>query len=253
VEDETAPLFGRHPVAELLRSRSRRADEVAVLAGARGGLQEIVALARRAGVKVSFRTRDQLTAMAGTPHHQGVVARVARARYSDLGELLAVPEERGEPALFLALDQIQDPQNLGALMRTADALGVHGVIIPKHHSVGLTDAAARVAMGAVEFVRVARESNLVNALEGLKKTGVWVYGAVTDGGVAPWNTDLAGPVCLVLGGEGQGLRSLVERTCDALVTIPMKGRLASMNVGAAGAVLCYEVLRQRWTKVKKSS
>jgi 23S rRNA (guanosine2251-2'-O)-methyltransferase len=242
---EGAPLYGRHPVRELLRSRSRRTDEVAVLAGGRGPLQEIVALARREGVKVSFRTRDQLTAMAGTPHHQGVVARVASARYAELSDLLAAPLERGEPAFLLALDQVQDPRNLGALLRTADALGVHGVVIPKHHAVGLTDAAARVAMGAVEFVRVAREANLVRALEAFKQAGVWVYGAVAEGGSSPWNTDLTGPVCLVLGGEGGGLRALVQRTCDALVTVPMHGHLASMNVGAAGAVLCYEVRRQR--------
>jgi tRNA G18 (ribose-2'-O)-methylase SpoU len=157
---ERGALYGRHPVFELLRSGGRRADEVAVLAGGRGPLQEIVALARRGGVKVSFRTRDQLTAMAGSPDHQGVVARVARAEYVDLDTLLSVPAARGEPALLLALDQVQDPRNLGALLRTAEALGVHGVVIPKHHAVGLTDATARVAMGALEFVRVAREANL---------------------------------------------------------------------------------------------
>ena len=170
-EPDRSALYGRHPVRELLRSGARRADEVAVLAGGRGPLQEIVALARRAGVKVSFRTRDQLTAMAGSPDHQGAVARVARAEYADLDELLSIPGSRGEPAFFLALDQVQDPRNLGAILRTAEALGVHGVIIPKHHAVGLTDAAARVAMGALEFVRVARESNLVAALEALKREG----------------------------------------------------------------------------------
>lgn len=245
-------LYGRHPVLELLRSGGRRADEVAVLAGGRGPLQEIVALARRAGVKVSFRTRDQLTAMAGSPDHQGAVARVAQAEYAGLDELLSIPGTRGEPALFLALDQVQDPRNLGAILRTAEALGVvHGVIIPKHHAVGLTDAAARVAMGALEFVRVARESNLVGTLEVLKKKGVWIYGAVPSGGSAPWAADLRGAVCLVLGGEGEGLRSLVARTCDELLTVPMAGHLGSLNVAAAAAVFCYEVLRQRAPKVTR--
>jgi 23S rRNA (guanosine2251-2'-O)-methyltransferase len=244
-------VFGRNSVLALLRAGGRRADEIAVLAGASGPLAEVVALARRAGVKVSFRTRDQLNAIAGSPRHQGVVARVASVPYVDLEALLAIPEQRGEPAFFIALDQIQDPRNLGALLRTAEAFGVHGVVVPKHHQVGLTAAAARTAMGALGAVPVARETNLVSALEILKKTGIWIYGAVVAGGVAPWNADLRGPVCLVLGGEGEGLRSLVGRTCDVLVTVPMGGRVGSLNVAAAGAVLCYEVARQRQGRVPK--
>lgn len=246
-------VYGRNPVFELLRSGGRRADEVAVLAEARGPLAEVVALARKAGVKVSFRTRDQLTAMAGSPDHQGVVARVARAEYVSVEDLLAVPAERGEPPFLLALDQIQDPRNLGALLRTAEAFGVHGVVVPKHRAVGLTEAAARVAMGALELVRVARVANLVSAIEIIKKKAVWVYGAVPSGGALPWETDLAGPLCLVLGSEGQGLRPLVARTCDGLLTVPMAGRLGSLNVGVAGGVLCYEAARQRAAKSRKLS
>src|SRR5437867_10705106 len=166
-------LFGRNPVRALLKGGGRRTDEIAVLAGATGPLAEVVALARRAGVKVSYRTRDQLTAIAGSPHHQGVVARVAAAEYAELDDLLDIPSERGEPAFFLALDQVQDPRNLGAVLRTADAFAVHGVIVPKHRQVGVTAAAARTAMGAVESVPVTRETNLVAALETLKKSGVW--------------------------------------------------------------------------------
>jgi 23S rRNA (guanosine2251-2'-O)-methyltransferase len=251
VSDEPL-VYGRHPVLALLRERARRTDEVAILSGATGPLAEVVALARRAGVKVSYRTRDQLTAIAGSPHHQGVVARVASAEYVDLSSLLAIPSERGEPAFFLALDQVQDPRNLGALLRTADVFGVHGVIVPKHRQVGVTAAAARTAMGAVETVPVTRETNLVGALETMKKAGVWVYGAVTEGGVAAWAADLSGPVCLVLGGEGEGLRPLVTRACDVLVSIPMEGRVGSLNVSAAGAVLCYEIARQRAQATKSS-
>jgi 23S rRNA (guanosine2251-2'-O)-methyltransferase len=238
-------VYGRHPVLELLRGSGRRADEVAVLAGARGPLAEVVALARRAGVKVSFRTRDQLTAMAGSHDHQGVVARVTAAEYVDVEDLLGVARDRGEPVFLLALDQVQDPRNLGALLRTADAFGAHGVVIPKHHAVGLTEAAARTAMGAVEHVRVARATNMVAALETLKESGVWVHGATLGNGVAPWAADLRGPVCLVLGSEGEGLRPLVARACDVLLTIPMAGGVGSLNVSAAGAVLAYEVSRQR--------
>jgi len=238
-------VWGRNPVKALLKSGGRRADEIAVLAGARGPLSEIVALAHRAGVKVSYRTRDQLGAMAGTDDHQGVVARVAAAEYSDLEDLLVIPARRKEIPFFLALDQVQDPRNFGALLRTADAFGVHGVIVPKHHAVGLTEAAARTAMGAVEYIPVARETNLVAALEKLKESGIWIFGAAADKGVAPWAADLKGPACLVLGGEGEGLRPLVARTCDLLVTVPMRGGVGSLNVAAAGAALCYEVARQR--------
>lgn len=246
----TDVVYGRNPVLALLRSGGRRANEIAVLTGATGPLAEVVALARRAGIKVSYRTRDQLTAMAGSERHQGVVARVASAEYVDLDALLQTPGERREAAFFLALDRVQDPRNLGALLRTADAFGVHGVIVPKHHQVGFTGVAARAAMGAVESVAVARETNLVNALERLKKSGVWIYGSAPDGGVLAWDADLTGPLCLVLGSEGEGLGPLVARTCDLLVSIPMLGRVGSLNVSAAGAALCYEVLRQRSAKLK---
>lgn len=238
-------VYGRHPVLELLRSSGRRADEVAVLAGGRGPLSEVVALARRAGVKVSFRTRDQLTAMAGSQDHQGVVARVTAAEYVDIDDVLEIPRARGEPAFVIALDQVQDPRNLGALLRTADAFGAHGVVIPKHHAVGLTEAAARTAMGAVEHVRVARATNLVAALEKLKESGLWIYGTTLGDGVAPWAADLRGPICVVLGSEGEGLRPLVARACDVMLSIPIAGSVGSLNVSAAGAVLAYEVARQR--------
>lgn len=237
----------------LLRAQGRRADEVAVLAGpVSGPLAEVVALARRAGVRVSFRTREQLTAIAGSPRHQGVVARVAAVPYADVSTLLEVPAKRGEAAFFLVLDQIQDPRNLGALLRTADALGVHGVVVPKHHQVGLTEAAARTAMGALESIPVARETNLVATLEHLKKSGIWIYGAAIEGGIEPWRADLTVPICLVLGSEGRGLRSLVASTCDALLTVPMTGLVGSLNVASAAAALCYEVVRQRRLGVPKS-
>ena len=247
--EEGAPLFGRNPVLELLRTGSRRVEEIAILSEGRGpALHELLGLAKRQGVKISYRTRDQLTAIAGDIHHQGVVARVAGASYAALGDLLGIPAERGEAAFFLALDQVQDPRNLGAVLRTAEATGAHGVIVPKHHAAGLTGAAAKSAMGAAELIPVARETNMVNALEILKKEGVWTVGAVPAGGKLPWDLDLTGAVCLVLGGEGEGLRPLVAKSCDFLVSLPMRGRLESLNVSAAAAVLCYEVLRQRSAK-----
>ena len=243
-------VWGRNPVRELLRRGGRRVDEIAVLAGGRGPLAEVVALARRAGVKVSYRTREQLTAIAGTDRHQGVVARVASGEYVELDALLGISGERGEPPFFLALDRIQDPRNFGAILRTAGAFGAQGVIVGKHHQVGLTGAAARVAMGALEYVPVARETNLVGALEAMKKSGIWIYGSSVSNGVSPWAADLTGPLCLVLGSEGEGVRPLVARTCDVLLTIPMTGTIGSLNVAAAAAVLCYEVARQRRPKAE---
>ena len=251
---EPAPLFGRHPVLELLRAASRRVEEIAILAEGRGpALQELLALARSRNVKVSYRTRDQLTAMAGTPHHQGVVARVAEASYATLGDVLSIPAARSEPAFFLVLDRVQDPRNLGAVLRSAEATGVHGVILPRHQSVGLTPAVAKSAMGALEYLAVSRETNIVQVLETLKKESVWVMGAAQQGGKAPWTVDLAVPLCLVLGGEGEGLRPLVARTCDELLTLPMRGEIGSLNVSAAAAALCYEVLRQRSLKTGESA
>jgi 23S rRNA (guanosine2251-2'-O)-methyltransferase len=179
------------------------------------------------------------------------VARVAGAEYASIDDVLAVPGQRGEPAFFLALDQIQDPRNLGAILRSAEATGAHGAIVPKHHAVGLTAAAAKSAMGAVEHLPVARETNIVQVLEILKKHGVWIVGSTVQGGRTPWEVDLSGPICLVLGGEGPGVRPLVAKSCDFLVSIPMRGKIGSLNVGAAAAILCYEVERQRMAKPVK--
>jgi 23S rRNA (guanosine2251-2'-O)-methyltransferase len=246
--DET-PLYGRHPVLELLRSGSRQIEEIAVLGEGRGpALQGLLTLARRRGVRISYRTRDQLTAMAGTPHHQGVVARVAQAAYRPLDDLLAIPAERGQAPFFLGLDRVQDPRNLGAVLRTAEAAGVHGVILPKHQAVGLTPAVARASMGAMELVPVARETNLVATLDLMRGRSIWVAGAVTSGGRPPWEVDLTVPLCLVLGGEGEGIRRLVSRRLDHLLTLPMHGRVEALNVSAAAAALCFEVVRQRTSR-----
>ena len=150
----------------------------------------------------------------------------------------------------MALDQVQDPRNLGAVIRSAEATGVHGLIVPKHHAAGLTGAAAKSAMGAADLVPVARETNLVQALEELKKNDVWTVGAVPTGGKVPWEMDLTGPPVSCWGGRGRGLRPLVARSCDFLASLPMRGQLGSLNVSAAAAVLCYEVVRQRGRREK---
>jgi 23S rRNA (guanosine2251-2'-O)-methyltransferase len=251
-------LVGRHPVLEALRSRTRPMEEILVEAEARERHADILALARQAGVRLGRVPRAALTALAGSGHHQGVVARVAPREYADLADLLAVPGVRGEPALFLALDQVQDPGNVGNLLRTAEALGVHGVLVPRHQAAGLTPHVVRAASGALEYLPLARVGNLCQALERLKQEGCWIVGAVAEGGEAPagktppppspqapWAVDLRGPLVLVLGSEGRGLRPLVARSCDLLVRIPLPGRVGSLNVAAAGAALLYEIRRQR--------
>jgi 23S rRNA (guanosine2251-2'-O)-methyltransferase len=240
-------LFGRHPVLEALRAGQRPIEEVLVDGEAGERLGAILALARRAGIRCGRAPRAALTALAGTPHHQGVVARVAARAYASLETLLTRPRALGQPALFLALDQIQDPGNLGNLLRTAEGLGVHGILVPRHDAVGLTPVVAKAAAGALEHLPVARVGNLVQVVDVLKREGCWVVGGVTAGAgvVPPWELDLQGPVVLVLGSEGRGLRPLVARSCDALTRIPLAGRVGSLNVAASGAALLYEVCRQR--------
>jgi 23S rRNA (guanosine2251-2'-O)-methyltransferase len=240
-------LFGRHPVLEALRSGRQPIEEVLVEGEPGGRLGPILALARQAGVRCGRAPRAALTALAGTPHHQGVVARVAAQAYATLEAVLAVPRARGEAPLLVVLDQVQDPGNLGNLLRTAEALGVHGVLVPRHEAVGLTPAVAKAAAGALAHLLVARVGNLAQTLDVLKGEGCWVVGAVAaaPGARPPWELDLRGAVALVLGSEGRGLRPLVARGCDALASIPLAGRIGSLNVAAAGAALLYEARRQR--------
>jgi 23S rRNA (guanosine2251-2'-O)-methyltransferase len=254
--DSALILAGRHPVLEALRSRARPIEEVLVESEARDRHADILALARQAGVRCSRVPRAALNGLAGTGHHQGVVARVAPREYAELEDLLAIPGTRREPALFLALDQVQDPGNVGNLLRTAEALGVHGALVPRHQAAGLTPHVVRAAAGALEHLPVARVGNLSQALERLKQAGCWAIGAVAEDrdanagaaasrSQAPWRVDFRGPFVLVLGSEGRGIRPLVARTCDVLVSIPLAGRVGSLNVAAAGAALLYEARRQR--------
>jgi 23S rRNA (guanosine2251-2'-O)-methyltransferase len=248
--DRALILAGRHPVLEALRSRARPIEEVLVESEARDRHADILALARQAGVRCSRVPRAALNGLAGTGRHQGVVARVAPREYAELEDLLAIPGTRGEPALFLALDQVQDPGNVGNLLRTAEALGVHGALVPRHQAAGLTPHVVRAAAGALEHLPVARVGNLGQALERLKQEGCWVIGAVAEAREAkaipaPWAVDFRGPLVLVLGSEGRGIRPLVARTCDVLVSIPLAGQVGALNVAAAGAALLYEARRQR--------
>ncbi len=238
-------VYGVHPVREALRSGKVQALFVAE--GETGpALKEILDAARTANVQPLSHLRAQLDALAHGGVHQGAVAVVGEYNYARLDELVQIAQRAGKPPLLLVLDSVQDPQNLGALVRTAHVAGVHGVVIPKDRAAGVTPAVVKASAGATEHLKIATVVNIARALEELKAANVWVAGAVAAGGSkAPWEIDFTVPIAIVLGAEGKGIRPLVLRGCDLLVKIPMFGKVASLNVGAAGAMLLYEVVRQR--------
>ena len=240
-------LYGLNPVRELLRAGGEGLSELWLAEGGDRGraLAELAQLARGVGAKVREAPRPRLDRLAGTDRHQGVVAVVADYRYREVEEMLAAARAAGEPPLLVVLDGIEDPQNLGAIIRSAHALGAHGVVIPKDRAAAVTPAAAKASAGAVEHCPVARVTNLAQALESLKRAGVWTV--ATDAGAEEdlAAVDLTLPTALVMGSEGGGLRQLVRRTCDRAARIAMKGKVGSLNASAAAAVALYEAARQR--------
>jgi 23S rRNA (guanosine2251-2'-O)-methyltransferase len=241
-------VYGVHPVREALRAGRVQALFLIESDAAGPALRELVDAARVAKVEAILRSRFALDQLAHGGAHQGAVAITGEYNYAEVDELLAIARRAGQPPLLLVLDSVQDPQNLGALIRTAHVVGAHGLVIARDRAVGVTPTVVKASAGATEHTRVALVTNIARTLEDLKKANVWIAGAVADGGSLPWKVDLAGPVALVLGAEGKGIRPLVLRSCDLLVQIPMAGRVASLNVGAAGAMLLYEARRQRDAK-----
>lgn len=235
-------LFGRHSVEEALASGTRRFDSVLIARESVSRLQPLVEAFERAGVRIRFAARTELTRAAGSDAHQGVVALVRERRSLALEDLIAMLPPS---PLVLALDGIEDPQNFGALLRSADAAGVDGVIAPERRSAPLSAAAIRASAGAAEHVRLVRVVNLVRALEALKHAGLWCAGLDQRGEVDYDRYNLTGGAVLVLGREGAGLHDLTRRACDVLLRIPMAGRMPSLNVSAAGAVVLFEAARQR--------
>jgi 23S rRNA (guanosine2251-2'-O)-methyltransferase len=245
-------LTGIHSVREALAA-GQPLQAVMVGRGRHGGrLDEIVQLARRAGVPVRFEERAQLDRAAGTREHQGVVAVVAARASTSLEQLLTRGNSAAEPGLLVLLDGVEDPQNLGAIIRTALAAGANGVIIPERRSAGLTEAAARASAGAVSHLPVARVTNLSRAMEQLKAAGYWLVGLDERSTRPNTDVDLAGPIGLVLGGEGKGLHELVRARCDFLVSIPTSGPVRSLNVSVAAGIALFEVVRQRRAKAGSS-
>ena len=238
-------LYGLHPVEEAVRSGARRLDGV-LLARDRtdARLERLAETCRAAGVRVSLESREQLTRMSRTDAHQGVVALVRERACLGVEDLLEAKRDVGF-RFFLALDGIEDPHNLGALLRTADGAGVDGVVLPERRSAPVTATVAKASAGASEHVRIARVTNLVRALEQMKQANVWVIGLDERGTPDYMDFDFRTDCVLVLGREGAGLHELVKKTCDHLLRIPMAGRVASLNVSVAGAVVMYEAMRQR--------
>ncbi|HEX9186549.1 MAG TPA: 23S rRNA (guanosine(2251)-2'-O)-methyltransferase RlmB [Vicinamibacteria bacterium] len=240
-------LYGVNPVRELLRAGGEGLSELWLAeGGARAAaFAELERLGRAAGAKVRHAPRPKLDRLAGTDHHQGVVAVVADFRYAEVEDVLSAAQASGRPALLVVLDGVEDPHNLGAIIRSAHALGAHGVVVPKDRAVGVTPAVAKASAGAVERCPVARVTNVSKTLEALKDAGVWSVALAADAGRPLGEVDLRGPVALVLGSEGEGLRPLVRRTCDLAATIPMTGEFESLSVSASAAVALYEAARQR--------
>lgn len=235
-------LVGRNAVREALRAGRRRVDWLLLAEGVerKGIIADILHLCQKGGIAVRTAPRVELDRL-GSEHHQGVAARVSDYPYVALEEILSVAAERGEPPFLLALDSLQDPQNVGSLLRTAEAVGVHGVILPERRAAAITPAVSRASAGAVEHLRVAQVTNLARTLEALKAQGVWVVGVEDHPRAQDYHrADLNIPLVIVLGSEGEGLRRLVMDKCDLLVRIPMRGRINSLNVAVAGSLVLYQ-------------
>ena len=245
LEEVEGQLEGRNALTEALRA-GRTIDKVFIADGDTDrGLQRLAAEAKEAGAVIVPVDRRKLDQMSFTRSHQGVIALAAAHDYYTIDDILEEAAQRGENALIVICDELSDPHNLGAIMRSAECAGAHGVIIPKRRSVGLTATVAKASAGAVEYMKVARVTNINNAINELKEKGVWVFGTAAEGSVPMYQADLTGPAAIVIGNEGDGMSPLVRKNCDMLVHIPMKGHISSLNASAAASILLYEAVRQR--------
>ena len=245
VEEIEGQLEGRNALQEALKS-GRTIDKVFIADGDTDrSLQRLAAEAREAGAVIVPVDRRKLDQMSTTRSHQGVIALAAAHEYYTIDDLLEEAAARGENALLVICDELSDPHNLGAIMRSAECAGAHGVIIPKRRSVGLTATVAKASAGAVEYMKVARVTNINNTINELKEKGVWIFGTAAEGSIPMYKADLTGPSAIVIGNEGDGMSPLVRKNCDVMVHIPMKGRISSLNASAAASILLYEAVRQR--------
>jgi 23S rRNA (guanosine2251-2'-O)-methyltransferase len=250
-EEENINLIeGRHPVLEALKS-GREIDKLFVQKGeSEGSIRQIIAIAREKNILIKEVDRIKLDNLSVTHNHQGVIASAALYKYYELDEILEIAKEKNEEPFIIILDEITDNNNLGSILRTADAAGVHGVVIPKRRAVALTPVVAKTSAGAIEYVPVAKVTNLNQTIEYLKKKGLWIVGAEMAGEVY-YQKDLTGPIALVIGSEGEGIGRLIKENCDFLVKIPMSGKISSLNAGVSTGIIAYDIFRQRQLKSLK--
>lgn len=238
-------ILGRNPVIEALKAE-RPINKILIASDEKKGpIKQIINLAKEKRIVIKKVKINRLNQIAKGNNHQGVIAFTSPFDYVEVDDILAKAEEKNEKPFILIADGITDPHNLGALIRTAEAAGVHGLIIPKHHSASVNSTVTKASAGAVEYLFVARETNIVRCIENLKRTGVWVIGIDLEGETLFYDADLKQPIALVIGGEDRGIRKLVKEKCDFIVKIPMKGKISSLNASVAGAIVMYEVVRQR--------
>lgn len=241
--DETV-VIGRNAVRELLQG-GRDVDKLYITSGEReGSINQLLGIAAERGIPITECDRSRLDSMAKGGRHQGIIAIAAERNYATIDEILEYAEEKGEPPFVVVCDGVEDPHNLGAIIRSAECAGAHGIIIPKRRAVGLTATVAKSSAGALEHMRVAKVTNLASAIDDLKERGLWIYAADMDGSTY-YKTDMKGACALVMGSEGFGISRLVKEKCDFIVSIPLYGHVNSMNVSCAAAVLLAEVARQR--------
>lgn len=240
-------IIGRNPVIEAIKS-GREIDKLFIKkGGVEGSLVTVVKKARNAGIIITEVEKRKLDEMAEGENHQGVIAMAAVHEYASVNDIFAAAEKKGEKPFIIICDKITDPHNLGSIMRTANCVGAHGIIIPKRNSVGLNSVVAKTSAGAIEYTPVARVTNIAQTLDELKERGLWIAGADMDGDVM-YNSDLTGAIGLVIGSEGNGISRLVLEKCDYVVQIPMKGDINSLNASVAASVLMYEISRQKMVK-----
>lgn len=247
MHNEELTIEGRNAVIEAFRS-GKSIDRLFILDGCQDGpIKTILREAKKGDTILNFVKKERLDQLSNTGKHQGVIAYAAAYKYAEIEDMFALAEEKGEPPFLILLDNIEDPHNLGAIIRTANQAGAHGVIIPKRHAVGLTATVARTSAGALNYTPVAKVTNMASTIEQLKEKGVWFVCADMDGEVM-YNLDLTGPIGLVIGNEGEGVGRLVKEKCDFVAKIPMKGDIDSLNASVAMGVLSYEIVRQRINK-----
>lgn len=238
-------IEGRNPVIEVLKS-GREIEKILISEGNNvGSINKIIGICKDKNIIIQNVPKSKLDSMSETKSHQGVIAIVSAHKYSSIEDMFNLAEKRNEKPFIIILDEIEDPHNLGSIMRSAECVGAHGIIIPKRRAVGLTSVVAKTSAGAIEYIPVAKVSNISYAIDELKEKGLWIYGADMDGEGYYYEKDLKGSIGLVVGAEGKGMSRIVKEKCDFIVQIPMKGKVSSLNASVAASIIMYEILKQR--------